>query len=96
MCPAAIQFGIDYDFDANKTQNVFLYNMGSGSTKGEHQIPLLPIMIEITCGCAFAVTLARYSAFLVKDGKKNKTVGQFDIVASAWDDSLGGLEFEHV
>lgn len=40
------------------------------------------------------VSIAVYSAFIVKEGGKNKTVGQFEIVGKAWDSSLGGFNFD--
>jgi len=42
------------------------------------------------------VSLAEYSGYLTKDlKKKNKTIGQFEIRATAWDDTLGGIEFDN-
>lgn len=42
------------------------------------------------------VTIAQYSSLVVKDGSKNKTVGQFQVVGKAWDESLGGFDFDLV
>eukprot|EP00455_Lapot_gusevi_P038029 TRINITY_DN4264_c0_g2_i1.p1 TRINITY_DN4264_c0_g2~~TRINITY_DN4264_c0_g2_i1.p1 ORF type:complete len:890 (-),score=423.85 TRINITY_DN4264_c0_g2_i1:69-2738(-) len=70
---AALQYSINYDFDANKTANVVFYNMGASSTK---------------------VSLVKYSAYLSKVGKTNKTVGQFEVKAEAHDETLGGTAFD--
>lgn len=40
------------------------------------------------------VTIVTYSAYTVKDGSKNKTIGQFEVVGKAWDEGLGGFNFD--
>jgi hypoxia up-regulated 1 len=40
------------------------------------------------------VTIATYSAFLSKDGSKNKTNSQFQVVGKAWDEEIGGFNFD--
>ena len=40
------------------------------------------------------VSIATYSSYMVKEGGKNKTIGQFEIVGKAWDSSLGGFNFD--
>lgn len=40
------------------------------------------------------VTVVTYSSYQVKEGGKNKTVGQFEVVGKAWDSSLGGFNFD--
>lgn len=42
------------------------------------------------------VTIAKYSSLTVKEAGKNKTIGQFQVVGKAWDDSLGGFNFDLV
>ena len=47
--------------------------------------------------CGFVqVTIAQYSSLVVKEGSKNKTVGQFQIIGKAWDNNLGGFNFDLV
>mmetsp|Transcript_12702 Transcript_12702/g.12343 ORF Transcript_12702/g.12343 Transcript_12702/m.12343 type:complete len:926 (+) Transcript_12702:120-2897(+) len=43
---------------------------------------------------AVQVSIATYSAYTIKEGGKNKTIGQFDIVGKGWDSSLGGFAFD--
>jgi molecular chaperone DnaK (HSP70) len=31
---------------------------------------------------------------MVKEGGKNKTIGQFEVIGKAWDSSLGGFSFD--
>jgi hypoxia up-regulated 1 len=40
------------------------------------------------------VSIVTYSSVTTKEAGKNKTVGQFEIVGKAWDDSLGGFYFD--
>jgi hypoxia up-regulated 1 len=40
--------------------------------------------------------IARYSSLVVKEAGKNKTIGQFEVLGKAWDDSLGGFDFDLV
>jgi len=40
------------------------------------------------------VTIVSYSTQNVKEGSKNKTVGQFEVVGKSWDASLGGFNFD--
>lgn len=41
------------------------------------------------------VSLVEYSSYVAPDGfKKNKTVGTFDVLAKAWDQTLGGASFD--
>ena len=43
------------------------------------------------------VTVARYSSWLRQiSRKKNKTMGQVEVVSQAWDESLGGSSFDLV
>jgi len=35
-----------------------------------------------------------YSSYPVKEGGKNKTIGQFEVLGKAWDSSLGGFNFD--
>mmetsp|Transcript_25466 Transcript_25466/g.42935 ORF Transcript_25466/g.42935 Transcript_25466/m.42935 type:complete len:993 (+) Transcript_25466:61-3039(+) len=42
------------------------------------------------------VMIAKYSSIVVKEAGKNKTIGQFEVVGKAWDDSLGGFDFDLV
>jgi hypoxia up-regulated 1 len=36
----------------------------------------------------------KYSSQVTKDGSKNKTVGQFEVIGKAWDEQLGGSTFD--
>jgi len=40
------------------------------------------------------VSIVSYSSHPVKEGGKNKTMGQFDVVGKSWDASLGGFNFD--
>eukprot|EP00599_Poterioochromonas_sp_BG-1_P004886 CAMPEP_0173141230 /NCGR_PEP_ID=MMETSP1105-20130129/5369_1 /TAXON_ID=2985 /ORGANISM="Ochromonas sp., Strain BG-1" /LENGTH=913 /DNA_ID=CAMNT_0014054391 /DNA_START=66 /DNA_END=2807 /DNA_ORIENTATION=+ len=40
------------------------------------------------------VSIVTYSSYQAKEGGKNKTVGQFEVVGKAWDHSLGGYYFD--
>eukprot|EP00604_Paraphysomonas_vestita_P001760 CAMPEP_0174823626 /NCGR_PEP_ID=MMETSP1107-20130205/26314_1 /TAXON_ID=36770 /ORGANISM="Paraphysomonas vestita, Strain GFlagA" /LENGTH=721 /DNA_ID=CAMNT_0016047011 /DNA_START=407 /DNA_END=2572 /DNA_ORIENTATION=- len=40
------------------------------------------------------VSIVTYSSFLTKDGSKNKTNGQFQVVGKAWDEEIGGFNFD--
>eukprot|EP01031_Cornospumella_fuschlensis_P034999 gene35000-42386_t len=40
------------------------------------------------------VSIVSYSSTQVKEGGKNKSVGQFEVLGKAWDDSLGGFNFD--
>lgn len=41
------------------------------------------------------VSVVEYNSFVVPDGfKKNKTVGSFDVLGKAWDETLGGAQFD--
>jgi molecular chaperone DnaK (HSP70) len=40
------------------------------------------------------VTVVTYSSYVVKEGGKNKTIGQFEVVGKGWDSSLGGFHFD--
>ena len=40
------------------------------------------------------VTIAQYSSQVIKEGGKNKTQGNFEILSKAWDSSLGGFNFD--
>jgi len=40
------------------------------------------------------VSIVTYSSYVVKEGGKNKTIGQLEVVGKAWDDSLGGFHFD--
>lgn len=40
------------------------------------------------------VSIVTYSSYIVKEGGKNKTIGQFDVVGKGWDESLGGFNFD--
>lgn len=40
------------------------------------------------------VSVVTYSSYGVKEGGKNKTIGQFEVVGKAWDHSLGGFNFD--
>lgn len=42
------------------------------------------------------VSIATYSSFSSKDGSKNKTNGQFQVIGKAWDDEIGGFNFDMV
>lgn len=42
------------------------------------------------------ISLVKYSSYLEKVGKTNKTHGQFEVIASDWDENLGGLHFDMV
>jgi hypoxia up-regulated 1 len=42
------------------------------------------------------VSVVTFSAFQAKDGSKNKTTGQFHVVGKAWDEELGGFNFDLV
>jgi hypoxia up-regulated 1 len=42
------------------------------------------------------VTIAQYSSLVVKEAGKNKTVGQFQVLGKAWDENLGGFNFDLV
>jgi hypothetical protein len=43
---------------------------------------------------AVQVSIATYSAYTIKEGGKNKSIGQFDIIGKGWDFSLGGFAFD--
>lgn len=40
------------------------------------------------------VSIVQYSSFPSKDGGKNKTVGQFEVIGKAWDTQTGGFNFD--
>lgn len=40
------------------------------------------------------VTIVSYSSLQTKEGGKNKTVGQLEVIGKAWDASLGGFNFD--
>ena len=40
------------------------------------------------------VSIVTYSSYIIKEGGKNKTIGQLEVVGKAWDDSLGGFHFD--
>lgn len=40
------------------------------------------------------VSIVHYSSFTGKEGGKNKTIGQFEIVGKAWDSTLGSFQFD--
>eukprot|EP01039_Chlorochromonas_danica_P006723 gene6723-7432_t len=40
------------------------------------------------------VSIVSYSSQTVKEGGKNKTVGQFEVLGKGWDDALGGFYFD--
>ena len=40
------------------------------------------------------VHIVSYSSYPVKEGGKNKTIGQFEVLGKAWDSSLGGFNFD--
>lgn len=40
------------------------------------------------------VSIVTYSSYLAKEGGKNKTIGQFEVIGKAWDSSLGGFSFD--
>ena len=40
------------------------------------------------------VSIVTYSSYMVKEGGKNKTIGQFEVIGKAWDSSLGGFSFD--
>lgn len=40
------------------------------------------------------VSIVTYSSFASKDGSKNKTNGQFHVVGKAWDEEIGGFNFD--
>lgn len=40
------------------------------------------------------VSIVTYSSYPSKEGGKNKTVGQFEVIGKAWDTSLGGFSFD--
>eukprot|EP01042_Synura_sphagnicola_P025886 gene25886-33296_t len=40
------------------------------------------------------VSIVHYSSFTGKEGGKNKTIGQFEIVGKAWDSSVGSFQFD--
>jgi hypoxia up-regulated 1 len=40
------------------------------------------------------VTIVTYSSYIVKEGGKNKTIGQFEVVGKGWDSALGGFNFD--
>jgi hypoxia up-regulated 1 len=42
------------------------------------------------------VSIVTFSSFQAKDGSKNKTTGQFHVVGKAWDEELGGFNFDLV
>jgi len=35
-----------------------------------------------------------YSSYTVKEGGKNKTIGQFEVIGKGWDSALGGFNFD--
>uniref|UniRef100_A0A7S2AJ41 Uncharacterized protein n=1 Tax=Octactis speculum TaxID=3111310 RepID=A0A7S2AJ41_9STRA len=40
------------------------------------------------------VTITTYGSYVGKEGYKNKTIGTFDVIAKAWDENLGGTDFD--
>jgi molecular chaperone DnaK (HSP70) len=40
------------------------------------------------------VSVVTYSSYVVKEGGKNKTIGQFEVIGKAWDSFLGGFTFD--
>lgn len=40
------------------------------------------------------VTVVTYSSYVIKEAGKNKTIGQFEVVGKAWDNTLGGFNFD--
>eukprot|EP00602_Paraphysomonas_sp_CaronLab_P000254 CAMPEP_0185031700 /NCGR_PEP_ID=MMETSP1103-20130426/19316_1 /TAXON_ID=36769 /ORGANISM="Paraphysomonas bandaiensis, Strain Caron Lab Isolate" /LENGTH=910 /DNA_ID=CAMNT_0027567315 /DNA_START=111 /DNA_END=2843 /DNA_ORIENTATION=- len=42
------------------------------------------------------VSIVTYSSYETKEGGKNKTVGQFQVIGKAWDTQLGGVNFDVV
>ena len=57
------------------------------------------LLSDSACVCVYIcgqVTIAQYSSLVVKEAGKNKTVGQFQVIGKAWDDSLGGFNFDLV
>jgi len=40
------------------------------------------------------VTIVTHSSYTSKEGGKNKTVGQFEVLGKGWDSSLGGFNFD--
>lgn len=40
------------------------------------------------------VSIVTHSSYTTKEGGKNKTVGQFEVVGKGWDSSLGGFYFD--
>jgi hypoxia up-regulated 1 len=42
------------------------------------------------------VTIVNYSSYLVKESGKNKTIGQFEVLGKAWDETVGGFNFDLV
>jgi hypoxia up-regulated 1 len=40
------------------------------------------------------VTIVVFSGHVVKEGGKNKTISQFEVIGKAWDSSLGGFSFD--
>lgn len=42
------------------------------------------------------VTIAKFSSLAVKESGKNKTIGQFEVIGKAWDDNLGGFNFDMI
>ena len=91
---ALIQYGIDRKYNANETHTALIYNMGATSTKGSRgacarKSPLsCAFRSESLLLVAFTVSLATFSGYPDRV-KKNKTVGQFEVKAVAWDETLG-------
>jgi len=69
---AALNYGIEREYNVTKAHNYILFNMGSSSTKA---------------------SVLRYSAYI---GKRDRTVGQVEILGVAWDEFLGGNRFDNV
>jgi len=72
---AALQFGLDKQYELNKTEHTIFYNMGATHTE---------------------VSLVRYSSFAKKVKKADKAIGQVEVVAVAFDETLGGTAFDSI
>jgi len=54
----------------------------------------VPIGADQCVLVTFAVSLVQYSSYIKKQGKQNKTIGQLEVKATTYDETLGGQAFD--
>lgn len=89
---AALLFAVDNIYE--KPTNVIFYNLGASSLQVSIDVTLLLLSSYLCLYTHIQVSLMEFNSTMSGSGSNAKRIGNFQVKAKAWDETLGGFQVE--